>query len=203
MPDRGGIFGGFMGGASTFKLLGLPGSLRKKSVSRAVLHSLKAALPANIELNIFDLHDVPLYNQDLDADKPVGVRALHDAVVACDGIVVLSPEYNHGMSGVLKNAVDWVSRPGYNSILKDKPVCILTTSESPLGGARAQADLHKMFLSTLSRIAPGREVSIGGTGKAVVEGKLVDEAVLKRILALIESLLHEICLVQGRPNGRG
>ena len=150
-------------------------------------------------MQIFDLHDIPLYNQDFDADRPAAVRALHDAVVACDGIVVLSPEYNHGMSGVLKNAVDWVSRPGYNSVLKDKPVAILTTSESPLGGARAQADLHKMFLSTLSRIAPGREVSIGGTRQAIVDGRLVDEALMKRILTLVDSLLFEICLVQGRP----
>ncbi len=192
-----------MSDSSTFKLLGLPGSLRKKSVSRAVLHSVKAALPANVEMTIFELSEIPLYNEDLEADRPAAVRALHDAVAACDGLVVLSPEYNHGMSGVLKNAVDWVSRPGYNSVLKDKPVAVLTTSESPLGGARAQADLHKMFLSTVSRIAPGREVSIGGTGKAVVDGKLVDDNVMKRILTLIDSLLREIRLAQGRPHGRG
>lgn len=184
--------------AQTFKLLGLPGSLRKKSISRAVMHSLKAALPANVSMQVFELHDIPLYNEDFESDRPASVRALHAAVEQCDGLVVLSPEYNHGMSGVLKNAIDWVSRPGYNSVLKGKPVAIFTTSESPLGGARAQADLHKMFLSTISRIAPGREVSIGGTGKSVVNGRLVDEAVLKRMLTLMESLLNEICLVQGR-----
>ena len=182
----------------TFKLLGLPGSLRKKSNSRAILHSLKAALPADIEMQIIELHDIPLYNEDFEHDKPASVRALWEAVKACDGLVVLSPEYNHGMSGVIKNAIDWVSRPGYNSVLKDKPVAILTTSESPLGGARAQADLHTMFLSTVSRIAPGREVAIGGTGKSVVDGRLMDEAVLKRILTLVDALVGEICLVQGR-----
>ncbi len=187
-----------MNAPATFKLLGLPGSIRKKSVSRAVLRTLRDALPAGVSMTIHELADVPLYNEDLEGDKPAAARALHDAVVACDGVVVMSPEYNHGMSGVLKNAIDWVSRPGYNSVLKDKPVMILTTSESPLGGARAQADLHKMFLSTLSRVAPGREVTIGGTGKAVVDGRLVDEALLKRILALLDSLLNEICLVQGR-----
>jgi chromate reductase len=188
-----------MGAPPTFRLLGLPGSIREKSVSRAVLRTLAETLPANVSMTIFDLADIPLYNHDLEGDKPASVRALHEAVVACDGIVVLSPEYNHGMSGVIKNAIDWVSRPGYASVLKDKPVMILTTSESPLGGARAQADLHKMFLSTLSRIAPGREVSIGGTGKAVVAGRLVDEGVMKRILTLLESLLDEICLARGWP----
>ena len=196
---RAGLIGDRMS-AATFKLLGLPGSLRKKSASRAVLQTLKDALPAEVSMTIFELAEIPLYNEDFEDDKPAAVRALYDAVVACDGLVVLSPEYNHGMSGVLKNAIDWVSRPGYNSVLKDKPVCILTTSESPLGGARAQADLHKMFLSTLSRIALGREVSIGGTGKSVVDGRLVDAALLKRILTLVDALLHEICLVQGRPS---
>lgn len=187
-----------MSSAARFNLLGLPGSLRKQSVSRAVLRSVQAALSADVSMRIFELGDIPLYNEDFENDKPAPVRALHDAVAACDGIVVLSPEYNHGMSGVLKNAIDWVSRPGYNSILKDKPVAIFTTSESPLGGARAQADLHKMFLSTLSRISLGREVTIGATGRTVVDGRLVDEALMKRILTLVDSLLHEICLAQGR-----
>lgn len=180
-----------------FKLLGLPGSLRARSVSRAVLHSLAGAMPPHVEWSVFDLHGIPLYNEDFDADPPGSVPALRAAVIACDGIVVLSPEYNHGMSGVMKNAIDWVSRPGYNSVLKDKPVAILTTSESPLGGARAQADLHKLFLSTLSRIAPGREVSIGSTARTVVDGAIADEALKKRVLALIDSLLREIVLVRG------
>jgi hypothetical protein len=83
-------------------------------------------------------------------------------------------------------------------VLVDKGVAIITTSESPLGGARAQGDLHKMFLSCLSRIAPGREVSIGGTHKSVVDGKLVDEVQIRRAMTLVESLLDEVCLVQGR-----
>lgn len=152
-----------------------------------------------MSLEIFALHELPLYNEDFDSDKPAPVRALHGAVETCDGLVVVSPEYNHGMSGVIKNAIDWVSRPGYNSILKHKPVAILTTSESPLGGARAQADLHKMFLSTLSRIALGREVCIGGTGKSVVDGKLIDAALLRRILALMEALADEIAIVRQAP----
>jgi chromate reductase len=183
----------------TFKLVGLAGSIRSASVSRAILQTFKDVMPEGVELTIFDLAEVPIFNQDLEADLPASVRALREAIASSDGMIVISPEYNHGMSGVIKNAIDWVSRPGYASILVNKGVAIFTTSESPLGGARAQGDLHKMFLSTLSRIAPGREVSIGGTAKSVRDGRLIDETLIRRSLALIESLLDEIRLIQGRP----
>ncbi len=178
----------------TFRLLALPGSIRRASVSKAILETLRDTAPEGIEITIFALDSVPIYNQDFDHDPPPPVSALREKIVAADGLIVLSPEYNHGMSGVIKNAIDWVSRPGYASILVEKPVAIFTTSESPLGGARAQADLHKMFLSTLSRIARGREVSFGGTGKSIVGGRLTDAAQLKRAWALIDSLIAEIGL---------
>jgi chromate reductase len=180
-----------------FKILGLAGSLRRASVSKAILRTLAEKAPGDVEVTIFDLADIPMFNQDLEADLPACVRALREAVAACDGMIVVSPEYNHGMSGVIKNAIDWVSRPGYASVLVDKGVAVITTSESPLGGARAQGDLHKMFLSCLSRIAPGREVSIGGTQKSVVDGKLVDDTQIRRAMTLIDAMLDEVCLVQG------
>ena len=181
-----------------FKLLGLAGSIRRASVSKAILQSLAEKVPANVSLTLHDLAEIPIYNQDLESNLPASVAKLRQAIIDCDGMVIVSPEYNHGMSGVIKNAIDWVSRPGYASVLVNKGVAIITTSESPLGGARAQADLHKMFLSTLSRIAPGREVSIGNTQKTVVDGKLVDETQIRRALTLIDALLPEISMVQGR-----
>lgn len=181
-----------------FKLLGLAGSIRHASVSKAILRTLAEKVPAQVSLTVHDLADIPIYNQDLESNLPASVAALRQAIIDCDGMVIVSPEYNHGMSGVIKNAIDWVSRPGYASVLVNKGVAIITTSESPLGGARAQADLHKMFLSTLSRIAPGREVSIGNTQKTVVDGKLVDETQIRRALTLIDALLAEISMVQGR-----
>ena len=187
-----------MTGQGEFKILGLAGSIRKASVSKAILRAIAEAAMPRAQVTIFDLADIPVYNQDLEADLPMSVRALREAVSVSDGLVIVSPEYNHGMSGVIKNAIDWVSRPGYASVLVDKGVAIYTTSESPLGGARAQGDLHKMFLSCLSRIAPGREVSIGNTQKTVVEGKLVDETQLRRAMTLFDALLAEIAMVQGR-----
>jgi len=185
----------------SFKLLAIPGSVRRASVSKAILRTLRDTAPQGVNVTLFELDDIPIYNQEFDKEAPASVRAFREAIVASDGLLALSPEYNHGMSGVMKNAIDWVSRPGYASILVDKPVAIFTTSESLLGGARAQADMHTMFLSTLSRIAPGREVSFGGTGKSIADGKLVDAAQLKRAWALIESLIDEIRLLRGLPRG--
>ena len=181
-----------------FRLLGLAGSIRRASVSKAILRTLAQTPHEHAQLTVFDLDDIPMFNQDLENNLPESVRALRAAIADCDGLVIVSPEYNHGMSGVIKNAIDWVSRPGYASVLVDKGVAIITTSESPLGGARAQADLHKMFLSCLSRIAPGREVSIGNTQKTVVDGKLIDATQVRRATTLIDSMLDEIRLVRMR-----
>ena len=94
-------------------LIGLSGSLRRHAYSTAVLTTLQDALPTDVRLDVRSLDGIPLFNDDLDGeDAPATVAALRRDVAATDGLVVISPEYNHGMSGVLKNALDWLSRPG-------------------------------------------------------------------------------------------
>src|SRR5258708_31981641 len=110
-------------------LLGLSGSLRRASNSTAVLRGLQDALAPRAALNIFPLHGMPLYNEDDDAEHaPESVRALRSAIEASDGVIMISPEYNHGMSGVLKNALDWPSRPYGRSSLSTKPHLTMTPS---------------------------------------------------------------------------
>jgi chromate reductase len=183
-----------------FKLLGLSGSIRRESFCKAVLETIKEKLPSDIELTIFWLEPVPPYNEDHDNDRdvPPPARALKEAVVEADGIIAITPEYNHGMSGILKNAIDWVSRPGYESVLKDKPVAVMTLSSSPKGGARAQAQMHDTFLSTVSRITPGRQVAIGSPAKKIANGRVTDENTLLILLRAVDVLIDEICLIQGR-----
>ena len=183
-----------------FKLLGLSGSLRRASNSTAILRTLAAALTPDVEMEIVPLDDIPPYNEDHDVGPgPAGVSALRRAVIACDGIVIVSPEYNHGIPGHLKNAIDWASRPGYDGPFKNKPIKIMTVATSPLGGARAQAWLNEVFASTLSRVVPGKQVIVGGVEAKVKDGKLAHEDTLLFALASIDDLLDEACLVQGRP----
>jgi chromate reductase len=182
-----------------FKLLGLSGSIRRESYCKAVLETIREKVSADTAVTNFGLEPIPPYNQDLDneAGWPAPVRALRNAVIEADGLIAISPEYNHGMSGILKNAVDWVSRPGYESILKDKPV--VTMSLSNRGGLRAQCQMNETFLSCACRIIPGRQIVVADPAKKIPEGRVTDEQMLRVLLRGVDLLIDEICLMQGLP----
>ena len=183
--------------APQFNLLGLSGSLRRGSSSTAVLHTVAERLPADTVMTSVPLDPLPLYNEDEDRPEVLqAIEAFRSAIETADGLVVISPEYNHGISGVLKNAVDLVSRPGYESVLKNKPVLVMSTSNSPLGGVRAQLQLRETFASTLSRVVARRQIVIGQAPKKIVDGRLADEANLAFIADSIDDLLDEISLVR-------
>src|SRR6201987_224356 len=160
-------------------LLGLSGSLRRASNSTAVLRGLQDALGFRAALDIFPLHAIPLYNEDDDAEHaPESVRALRSAIEACDGVIMISPEYNHGMSGVLKNALDWASRPHGRSVLTGKPVLTMTTSPAFTGGVRAQQQINETLAAIQASPVLRPQIVIGGVNEKVRDGRLVDEAVL-------------------------
>jgi len=183
-----------------FKLLGISGSIRRGSNCTAVLRTLKESLAAGVEMTIFGLEQVPLYNEDDDTETPPApVARLRHAIAEADGLVIVSPEYNHGMSGVIKNALDWSSRPTSSSPLVNKPVVIMTSASSILGGVRAQAQLNETLHGTFSRVVPGRQVVIGNARQKIRDGRLIDESTRLFALAAIDRLLDEICLVQRRP----
>ncbi len=182
-----------MNESTPIRLLGISGSLRRASNSTAILRTLKERIAGQAEIELFDLRHIPLYDQDLDGDtKPEPVQALRDAIVAAHGLVVVSPEYNYGISGVLKNAMDWASRPAYKSPLKDKPVVFLASSPGSAGGARAQLQLVQLFSATLSRVVLVPQVTIPGVGSKIVDGRLTDEASLTIALGAVQALLAEV-----------
>ena len=127
--------------AKVFKLLGLSGSIRRESFCKAVLETIREQVAADIKLTNFDLEPIPPYNQDLDDETswPQSVRALRQAIIEADGLIAITPEYNHGMSGILKNAIDWGSRPPRDNCWNGKPVAIMGASPGRMGTARAQA----------------------------------------------------------------
>jgi chromate reductase len=138
-----------------------------------------------------------LYNQDMDGDnKPESVVALKQAIESSDGVIVSSPEYNYGISGVLKNAIDWASRPGFNSVLKGKPVLYMTSSPGAVGGARAQVHLLELFSATMSRVVVGPHITVAAAQTKIKDGRLVDAATIEFIGGGIDSLLREIAAVR-------
>jgi chromate reductase len=175
------------------RLLGLSGSLRRASNSTAVLRGLQDALAPRVALNIFPLHGLPLYNEDDDAEHASeSVRALRSAIDTSDGVVMISPEYNHGMSGVLKNGLDWASRPYGRSVLRGKPVLTMTASPAFTGGARAQQQMNETLASIPARLVRRPQIVIGGVHEKVRDGRLVDEAALRFALAGVDDLIEEI-----------
>ena len=175
------------------RLLGLSGSLRRASNSTAVLRGLQDALAPKAALDIFSLHGLPLYNEDDDREHtPESVRALRSAIETTDGVIMVSPEYNHGMSGVLKNSLDWASRPYGRSVLRGKPVLTMTASPAFTGGVRAQQQMNETLASIPARPVLRPQIVIGGVHEKVSDGRLVDEATLRFTLAGVDDLLEEI-----------
>jgi chromate reductase len=170
------------------RLFGLTGSLRQGSYSTAVLSGLEAVLGTDAALDIWEPR-LPLYNEDEDGlAAPESVQAFRRAIAASDGIVISTPEYNHGMPGLLKNALDWASRPHGQSVLIGKPTLIISSSPAFTGGVRAQSQLNETLLSVQAVVVPGPQIVIGGVADKVRDGLLMDQPSLAFALAAIERM---------------
>ena len=177
------------------RLIGMSGSLRAGSYSNAVLETLRERFAGVADLTIWDLAPIPAYNQDFEGDKrPAPVKELLAAIDAADGLVLCAPEFNHSIPGVLKNALDWASRPAFTSVMAYKPVAIMTTSQGPLGGARCLEHMRVALDSMMSRVVLAREVVITACADKVRDGRLVDETSLGFACGAMEALMREIRL---------
>lgn len=175
-------------------ILGISGSLRAASTNTALLREASAAAPDTVTVTLGSI-DMPLYNGDLDRTPgPAAVEALKNAIDHADGLLIASPEYNYSVSGPLKNAIDWVSRPAYQSVLAHKPVAILGTAHGASGSARAQGHLKQIMLGCISEVFPHPEFLVPAAGKAFENGKLRDEdtrAALERFMTRYAEWLAE------------
>jgi chromate reductase len=179
------------------RLIGMSGSLRTGSYSNAVIETLREKFAGRAELRLYDLAPIPLYNQDFEGEKrPPAVKRLLADIAAADGLVFCAPEFNHSIPGVLKNAIDWASRPSFQSVLAYKHVAIMATSRGPLGGARCLEHMRVALESCLARVTLAREVIITACETKVRDGRLVDETSLGFACGAIEALLAEIRLWQ-------
>ena len=159
------------------QVLFIPGSLRQASSSRATVRALVKCLEPEITCRVADPGLLPHYNADIGNDS--AVEAFIAEVAAADGAVFVTPEYNYSVPGVLKNAIDWASRPAYNSVFKDKPCFIVSVSGGALGGVRAQAHLKYILNGMLARPFACQEIVIPQANAKIADGYLADKAILE------------------------
>lgn len=171
-------------------ILGFAGSLRKDSYNKALLLAAKELLPKDARLEIFDLGVIPLFNQDLEARMPEKVSEFKAKIRAADAILIATPEYNYSMSGVLKNAIDWASRPYGDNSFEDKPVAVMSASVGMLGGSRAQYHLRQVFVFLNMHPVNRPEVMVPMAADRIdAKGVVTDKMTRGFIKELLESLV--------------
>ena len=171
------------------KVLGFAGSLRRGSYNKALLRAAADLVPEDMNIEIFDLEGIPPFNQDTEENMPEKVREFKTKIREADAILISSPEYNYSVPGVLKNAIDWASRPYGDNPFDGKPVSIVSASIGMLGGARAQYHLRQIFVFLNMYPINRPEVIVPfAQDKFDANGKLLDDNTKK----FLEQLLHNL-----------
>ncbi len=183
------------------RILGIAGSLRRGSFNRAALHAALQLVPKGATLDIFEIDGIPGFNQDEEQNPPAKVVELKKRVREADAILFVTPEYNYSVPGVLKNAIDWASRPYGDSAWSGKPAAIMGASVGTTGTARAQYHLRQMFvfLNVLPINQP--EVMIGNAAERFDSGgHLTDEKTKVLIRQLLQNLVDWTRRLQTKPS---
>lgn len=169
------------------RVLCLAGSLRRDSWNRRLLQAAAAQAPATLQLDVYDaLASVPLFDEDLERDEaagPAGVQALRAALAAADGLLIATPEYNHAMPGVLKNALDWLSRDSpVGDVLAEKPMAVLGASSGPWGTRLAQASLRQVLHACGALVMPAPTLFMANAASRFdADGMLADLAAVQSL----------------------
>jgi chromate reductase len=174
------------------KIVAIVGSIRKESVNKQLALTMKERYADQFELEILDIASLPFYNQDDELDPPQVVVDFKKKVSDADGVLIYTPEFNWSFPGVLKNALDWLSRVDF--VLRDKPVHIAGASGGPMGTIRAQLQLRQVLSQMRANVLhpAGNEILIGFTGQKFTEGRLTDEATLTFIDGVMERFVTHV-----------
>jgi chromate reductase len=176
------------------KILGISGSLRSQSHNTNLLRAAAELLPPGVELELWDgLKAVPPYDQDDDVvPAPEAVEAIRSAIAGADAVLFATPEYNSSVPGVLKNALDWVSRPLKTNALRNKPVAVVGASTGAFGAVWSQAELRKVLAAIGARVVEG-DVAVGHAPSRFDEsGRLTDDQTREQLAEVLLALVAEV-----------
>jgi chromate reductase len=173
------------------KILGFVGSLRKGSYNKALMRVAVELKPEDVTIEVFDLEGIPSFNQDLERQPPQVVKEFKAKIRKADALLIASPEYNYSVPGVLKNAIDWASRPYGDNSFEGKPVAIMSASVGSLGGARAQYHLRQSLISLNMHPLNRPEVMMPFAQDNVnANGNVTNEQTRQLIRELLETLVQ-------------
>ena len=176
--------------STTVRILGIAGSLRRQSYNRSTLRAAQQLLPAGATLDIFDIDGLPGFNQDEEQKPPAKVVELKKQIRAADAVLLVTPEYNYSIPGVLKNAIDWASRPYGDSAWSGKPVAVMGASIGTMGTARAQYHLRQCFIFLNMHPLNQPEVMIANAAERFdANGNLTHEPTKEVIRKLLQGLV--------------
>jgi chromate reductase, NAD(P)H dehydrogenase (quinone) len=183
----------FRGATGARTILAVPGSLRRRSWNRLLLEAAAACAAAEMTVVMYnDLGWIPPFNEDLEHEDSAGldaVRRLRDAVAVADGLLIATPEYNQSIPGVLKNAIDWLSRPGPAEVLVGKPVAVIGASGGRWGTRLAQQALRGVLVATESLVMPAPALYVREADRLFDgAGRLVDQPTRTQLRAVLEAL---------------
>jgi chromate reductase len=171
-------------------ILGFAGSLRRQSYNGSLLSTALEMVPDDATLEVFDLEGIPPFNQDLEQQPPERVKEFKAKIRSADAILIATPEYNYSIPGVLKNAIDWASRPYGDNAFDGKPVAVMGASPGMTGTARAQYHLRQTFVFLNMYPLNRPEVMVPFANEKIdPNGKVTDEKTKKKIGELLESLV--------------
>jgi chromate reductase len=181
-------------------VLGISGSLRKNSLNTAALHACRDLLPAGVTLSIFDITPIPLYNEDVrEQGFPPAVQQLREQIAAADALIVATPEYNYSIPGVLKNAIDWASRPPEQPF-ESKPIALMGATPGGFGTSRSQYHLRQVFIYLNGLLLNRPEVMISSApSKFDSQGNLIDSSTAEQLRKMLLALVAWSQRLSGHP----
>lgn len=170
-------------------IVAMLGSLRRESFNKIVLQTAIELCPSTAYVDVADIGPLPLFNGDMEESMPQVVTDFKTKVASADAIIFVTPEYNYSIPGVLKNAIDWCSRPVTNNVLDSKPVSIMSASPGMMGGSRAQYHLRQCFVFLNMFPINRPEVIINNVQEKISEGKISDQKTIDKITEQLNALI--------------
>ena len=174
----------------TYNIVGIAGSLRKDSYNRALLKTIVELAPEQLQINILNIGSVPLYNKEIEqAGTPKEVLELKETIQKADGLILVTPEYNHSVSGVLKNVIDWASRQETTNVFDQKIVAIAGATDGNFGTVHAQRDLRWMMSYLGAYAMPKPDIFVSRAQDKFINGELVDKEMEVKIKKFLDSFV--------------